>query len=109
MSDLKASEFECTDHDRFEALVPRVDDPDEWPCPTCGLASPWRISAPMVRDKTRAVQAVTTGRSDPRPPGMLDTRKLGLDGQTQREWNKERDKEDREVRLKSIKKEFGSW
>lgn len=90
-----------------EYLERREDLADTKRCDVCGEIGDLQIGAPMPRDKTRAVQAVTTGKSDPRPAGMLDTRKLGLDGQSISDWRKERDKEDREWRHQQIKREFG--
>lgn len=94
---------------RRESLELRAAIPDAKPCEVCGQDAELVIGAPMVRKLTIKVQAVTTGKSDPRPPGhiMLDTRKLGLDGQTPSDWNKELNKRDRELRLKEIKKEYG--
>lgn len=121
MSQWKLLEFCCPVHGRFELTVERATDPDAAPCPAldedlydwkqggplCGISSPWCISAPMVRKLTIKVQAVTTAKSDDRPPGMLDTRGLGLNGQSMREWNAKHDAADRERRHQWIKKNIG--
>lgn len=97
-------EYECPVHGRFERIVDRPV-PDIVPC-ECGELAEWRIAAPMVRKLTIKVQAVSTGKSDERPPGMLDTRPL-FEGQSQADWNKARDKEDQEWRRKWVKEKFG--
>lgn len=108
---LIAYEFECPEHGRFEALVPRADDPDEWPCPypeccddhTCGRPSPWRISAPLFKPQYGAVKR---GKSDERPPWALNTEALA-DGMSPSEWNANQNKIDRDARRKQNRERLG--
>ncbi len=105
------AEYRCPRHGVFEATVARPA-PDEMPCPVddettdailytagacravCGLASPWCISAPAVESEALKVRAVSLGGDmKERPPGMLDTRKLGSGEQTMTQWKKERREE----------------
>ena len=110
MSQWFLASYACPTCGPFESLELRALVPDALSCPNCGAVSPVEECAGfMVRDKTRAVQAATTGKSDPRPPGMLDTRRLAFEGDTNQEWHKKLDKQDREKRLQQIKKDYGSW
>lgn len=103
MSDLKLLEFSCPKHGRFDVLVPRAEDPDYATCPICTASSSWVISAPMVRNLTARVQAVTTAKSDERRPGMLDTRPLA-EGMPMKEWRAKQDKARVERRHKQMVK-----
>lgn len=81
-------DFECSEHGRFESLEPRPG-PDEVPCPGCGAASPWRVSA--VAGRVREGE-VTRGKSDEVPPGAMSTRALA-DGMPLHEFKAQRRKE----------------
>ena len=93
-----ATEYLCRIHGRFTIDV--ADAPNESPCPVCMHPSPWAISAPMTRVKRGEV---ARGKSDPRPPNVLNTEKLA-DGMPFDEWSKAEDKRDRDARWSANKK-----
>lgn len=121
---LIVSEYICPVHGRFTATVerePNGDPPAEAKCERwlteaetkalghtwsgystlfCGKWSPWTISAPIGRVKLG--EALTRGKSDPCPPGYLDTRALG-EGQPLDEWKAERREKQRQERLREAK------
>jgi len=96
------SEFLCTEHGRFDALVSR--DAETTTCPTCGANSSWTPSAPLSRVR---LGEVTRGKFEaPQHPGHLDTRALA-DGMPLNEWKAHRDKLRKERLRKHVKERLG--
>lgn len=95
-----AQEYACPSHGFFSLVEPCNADETPRACPDCGASSPFRMSAPAVRVKL--AEAVSRGRSDERPPGMLDTRPLA-EGMSMTEWRAKQAKISDELRRKKIK------
>lgn len=96
-------DFECPEHGYFAASVPRDDQgnpPASHPCPTCGTAAEWRISAPF--GKVKPWEVVRGGWEKPERPTYLDTRKLG-EGQELDEFREDRRKIRDEQRHRELK------
>jgi hypothetical protein len=91
---LLSAEYRCEQHGRFDCTVERDgagDPPGTQPCPSCGAAAAWTISAPGFR-RQLAVAAVK-GRADDRPsPYHQDFSRVADGNQTMGEWQAERDK-----------------
>jgi hypothetical protein len=96
---LRVVEYLCPEHGRFEAVI--ADAPDSAFC-DCGSLSPLVISAPLTRVKRGEVQR---GKSDPRPPHVLNTEALA-DGMDQGEWAKREDKKAFDERRKVLRSKF---
>ena len=93
------SEFECLEHGRFEETVERGSDVA--PCPDCGHASPWVISAPRAKILSVPCSAAVRGGDTERRPGMLDTRPLA-EGMSMRDWRKIQDGHRQERRHQAL-------
>lgn len=98
---MKVLEFECPECGRWESI--EEHEPDELPCPICGAESPWVISAPAIG--VQYGTAGTTAKSDPRPPGVLDTRPLA-EGMPPHEWHAKTRKKIYSERRDKIRKEI---
>lgn len=85
--------------ERFESLESRSAMPPFLLHPRCGALAERVISA--VKFKTKFSE-VTRGKSDPPPPGTVDTRALA-EGMSTNEWRKRRSKERRNKRYAEIK------
>lgn len=105
---LIASDYLCSDHGRFDAIVERDASgaaPSSIACPSCGAASDRVLSA--VRLKFPLFQIATRGKSDPAPsPYYLDTEPLA-DGMELEEFTARREKLWEEHRLDEIKRTVG--
>lgn len=97
---LISQQYACPAHGLF--VLVETCNVDETPraCPDCGASSEYRIAAPTIGVKYAS--AVNRGRSDERPPGMLDTRPLA-EGMSMTEWRAKQDKISDELRRKKIK------
>lgn len=85
---------------RFESLEHRPF-PEQVFCPTCFGVSNWTPSP--VATHMPVAWAVSTGKSDPKPPGIADTEPLA-DGMKMSEWRKVQDKAADERRRAWIKR-----
>lgn len=85
---------------RFESFEARGVEVSTRPCPSCQAPAPCVISAASV--KIPAFQGVVTGKSDPRPPGMLDTSAIA-DGMSVGEWRGRRRKQRADRRRAKIR------
>lgn len=74
--------------------------PDTIECEFCGELARWVPSAVFGRVK---VGEVVRGKSDERPPGMLDTRPLA-EGMSRSEWDQQQAKLTRELNFKRGKR-----
>lgn len=84
------TEYLCRCGHRTESLEVRGDVSTSVPCEACGRRASRCLSSPKV--KTVWASAATQGRSDPPPsPTAMDTRAI-WEGQTVKEWRKERKK-----------------
>lgn len=82
------SDYLCGDCGYFEAIVERPA-PDLMPCPDCGKAAEWTISA--VRIKHPTFISCHRGKSDPAPYAeALDTEALADGKITYNEFRKKR-------------------
>lgn len=96
------SDFLCPNCGPCSALAPR--DCDGIPCPDgCGEIAVWVMPAPFGRVNP---VSFSTGRSDERPPGMLDTRPLA-EGMSKAEWDKQQRKIDHDAVWKRGKEIIG--
>lgn len=100
--------YECIEHGGFDALVVRIDNgdpPATFPCPVeiCGHHGELRMSAPLTRVKRGEVKR---GKSDERPPGVLNTEPLA-DGVSMDEWAKSVDNETFDERRKTVRQKMG--
>ena len=104
MSQWLLSVYVCPNCGRFESTELRDSRPASKECPDCGAASEldeWG-GAPMVRNLTARVQAVTTGKSTAyENPNMLDTRPLA-EGMSRKEWDAKNRKAQEERRHKQL-------
>lgn len=92
---------------RQESLQSRSAPAKSLPHPPCGCAAraDRALSAPKV--KTVWCEAVSMGKSDPKPsPGCLDTRSIA-DGESPHEWRKRQNAYRHEQRRKMIKADLG--
>lgn len=96
-------DYLCPSHGLWESLEPRPA-PSESACPECGQASPRAISAAHVG--TNWSGSVSRGKSDPVPPGCMDTRPLA-DGMPLHEFRERQRKADESARVDSMRKKFG--
>ena len=97
-------DFQCEACDAwFEDVVDR--DAETTPCPECGAPAPYRMSPPLV--KTQLAVAVSTGKSDERPPPhvCLDTRDLA-EGMSPAEWHLREKNRNREARRRYIRRQL---
>lgn len=94
------SDYDCAEHGRFEATLPRVggEAPDTTPCPTCGAPATWCVPSPRGRVKPGEV---VQGKVMEYPPEQvcLDTRPLA-DGMPLAEWKAKQNKITRDLGLK---------
>jgi hypothetical protein len=106
-------DYQCPRGHRFESLEKRGAEPETIECPAtidlagfhggCYLPATVTLSAPMVG--TNWAGDVSRGKSDPRPPGVLDTRALA-EGMPLKEWKQKRaeywrDKDRAEIKQKA--------
>lgn len=94
---VRAQEFECPEHGRFEMDAPpdvdfvacpfEVEDPTGAPA-KCPHNAEWRISKSGVA-KMKTSAAVRGKSQKPEHPGWLDTRELG-EGMPLEEWREKR-------------------
>lgn len=96
------NEYRCADHGLFSRREPCNEDETPRPCPTCGSASPYTISAVVGRVQS---WSVSTGKSE-RPPNALDTRAIA-DGQPTGEWKRETAAKLRTEHRDAVLKELG--
>ena len=88
---------------RTESLEKRADVPRETAC-ECGGVAQRCISAPGLKFQNFSVDR---GKSDERPPGVMDTRPLA-EGMPLSEWRAKRRKEHWKKRVSEVRKEFGA-
>jgi hypothetical protein len=87
-----------------ESLEPREPRPVAIKC-ACGGIAHRVMSAPKTA--TVWLQAVSTGKSDPIPPGGYDTSAIADGKMTTKEWRKARNKLHSDRRYKRIKHDLG--
>ena len=68
-----AREYGCEAHGPFEVVVELATSRTPRPCPTCGAASERTLNATIAH---HVKVSVSRGKSDPPPPGAMDTRAL---------------------------------
>jgi hypothetical protein len=71
---LIALDFTCPDHGPFDRIVPRAIRKESQDCPTCNAPSP-PVECYAVRGSVKAAEMMR-GKSEPRPPHVLDTTPL---------------------------------
>lgn len=69
-----ALDFTCPTHGKFDSLVCRSERSSPQSCPTCGQPSK-PVECYAVRGRVRRGEMMR-GKSDPRPPNVLDTTPL---------------------------------
>ncbi len=79
-----ALDFACSKHGHFDQIVSRHERHEHRDCPNCGALSP-PVECYAVRGKVR-VGEMMRGKSDPRPPNVLDTTPLA-EGVPYQEWH----------------------
>ena len=92
-------EYRCDCGVTIESLERRGEEPPTLPCRVCGGTADRAISA--VRSKTVWGAAVSTGKSDPPPPGVMDTRGLA-EGMSYAEFRQRRRQDRIERRRRSF-------
>lgn len=84
---LRAQEYMCPEHGRWDDLVERASASEPHPCPACGAPSEAAISAPLYKPQRGAV---TQGKVNDKPfPHAMDTQPLA-DGMPLAEWKRRR-------------------
>ncbi len=95
-------EYLCKAGHRLESLEDRREPSLSVQCTACKLRAERCVSAPRVKVPSFSV---STGRSEPPPPGAMSTRSIG-DGQPINEWRAERKKLSNAARKAWISKEL---
>lgn len=69
-----ALDFTCPKHGSFDRIVPRPTRKEPQGCPSCDAPSP-PVECYAVRGRVKAAEMMR-GKSEPRPPNVLDTTPL---------------------------------
>ena len=94
------ADYYCAFCDSTQEHTVSSPAPDEVPCEFCEFTAQWSPTPIMGRVK---IGEVLRGKSDERPPGMLDTRPLA-EGMPKKEWDAMQHKITRDMMWKRGKK-----